>query len=114
MTTWVTTISTRYASLAAAVLMAFVCWTTHAAALCIAGDQTFVAALFPQFEGIGGRALMALATAFVAAVGVHGYSRALRRKVAALSDSDLHYRTVLETTSDSIITRLIRWLDERA
>ena len=47
---------------------------------------------------------MALTTATVAAFGVQTYSRALRNEVVALSDSELHYRTVLETTSDSIIT----------
>lgn len=97
-------ISTRYAPLIAAVLMAAVCWLSHTLIVVLLNGESVLAALFPPLADVGGRSLMALTTASVAALGVHGYSRALRRQVIELGDNDLHYRTVLETTSDSIIT----------
>ncbi|MGI9272949.1 MAG: PAS domain S-box protein [Woeseiaceae bacterium] len=97
-------LSARHMPIIAAIILAAVCWMTHVAISVSFHGQSVAAAFLPTGAALMSRSATTIVMSAVAALGFAIYGRALRKEEVTLRDCDLQYKTVVDSTSDSIIT----------
>lgn len=104
MSNQVTQRSDRLETIFVATMFAAVWWLLDAGLLVVRDGEAIGAALFPDGVTTAGRLIIAIALGITAVLSRGHHSRAIRREVGELNDCDLQYKTIIESTFDSIIT----------